>query len=173
MQRIIGKISFGFSIFLLFHSYNSFEVFAQAHDARALKGLRGIYVVVDKIPSEFQKKIGEEQIKKDIELKLRTAGIKVVSESEGIKCDDIGVLSLNLNILEGSRLVAGLIIFGIRVEVWQYAIILPVQQKMTATTWLKSWVGAVGSSNIFKIRDKIREELDFFITDYLSVNPRQ
>ena len=75
MQRIIGKISFGFSIFLLFHSYNSFEVFAQAHDARALKGLRGIYVVVDKIPSEFQKKIGEEQIKKDIELKLRTAGV--------------------------------------------------------------------------------------------------
>lgn len=172
MKSILGKTVLSSFIFLLFFSYNSFDAFAQSPRARALEGLTEIWVVVENILPDFKEDLDTDQIKNDIELKLRMAGIKAGSLSElkeGIKS---GMLLINLTLMGGSRTASGLIFFNIRLELFQDAIISSNQQKMAVTTWKRSKLGTVGRSNISILRNIIKDELDFFINDYLSINPK-
>ena len=61
-------------------------------ERRSLKGIKGIFVFVEKLPNEVEKAgLRKDQINTDVELKLRMEGIKVVSEQELFSLPEIHV----------------------------------------------------------------------------------
>jgi hypothetical protein len=168
MKKIIRKIGIVLFFFLFFFSFSNLEVIGQVFNADDLKGLKGVYVGIGKFPPDLAKYLDEAQIKKDIESKLRTAEIDVVSESEASR-GDIGILYFYLLY----RIQSGTIYYDIKLQFLQKAIIFPSEQKSNATTWNKSGMGSVSTKNTNILRNSIKGALDSFIKDYLSVNPKQ
>jgi hypothetical protein len=135
---------------------------AVAATVTSLRGLESFDVVVEEIPDLSGL---EEQIKTDVELKLRLAGIKV---------DDGQIepyLYVNVNAIEIER-------------DFVFSISLGLVQEVTtdrfwsglATTWDRGTVGFNFGSTRAEVKTSLRESVkdlvDQFLNDYLTANPR-
>ncbi len=136
----------------------------------SLQGLTGVYVLVDKPhPDAEQDGLSSSQIQTDVELRLRTAGIKVLTMEEMLKAPGMPTLYVYVSTLK-------------RQESYSYSVEVILQQNVRldrdptglfiAPTWKIGAVGAVGAANINQIRNGVRDELDRFINAYFSVNPK-
>ncbi len=146
---------------------------ANKEEIESLRDLIGVYVAVEKLDTEIKGELpfDENQIKTDIELKLRMAGIKVFSKEDSGKTPRDPRLYVNLNALlvpEIDTIYYALNIFLERtVYLERYS-----KRHPSAMTWWSGSVGAVGKQWASKIRDSINDKIDRFIDDYLSVNPK-
>ena len=146
---------------------------ADKSEIESLRGLTGVFVAVEKLDKEIKGQLpfDEDQIRVDVELKLRIAGIKVLSEEERLKSLGNSYLYVNLN----AYLIP-------EIDTICYALNIFLQQTVylerhlkghpSAMTWWNGSVGAVGKNWASKIRDSIKDKIDRFINDYLSVNPK-
>jgi len=135
-----------------------------------LKGLLGVAVLVEDL-SEGAKRAGFDRstFQTDAELKLRMAGIKVLSEEE--RSLAAGLASLYVNVHPLAREPG---------EVAPYSIELALQQLVllrrdasvvtTATTWS---VASTGQGRVQDVRDGLKNHVDKFINAWLSVNPKE
>jgi len=141
-----------------------------------LKGIKGIYVVIENIkPEAIELGITRELLKTEVEPKLRLAGLIIHSREEYLKdSTTVQQLYVNLNIL---RIIFGDIIiypFNIRIALSETVYIERDFTRSTAIRWNEASVGATTKENSLKlIREQLKILLDKFLNDYLAVNPKK
>lgn len=148
---------------------NSLAYSATDDEIESLRGLKGFYVQALELSANLEG-IGltRERIQTDVELKLRLAGVKVVSKEEWLKM--AGFPSLYIIVSAAGAETFGVIV---RLELKQVATLQRNPKiEIFPVTWSK-WIIGVGSKNhVTTIRDQVKNLTDFFINDYLSVNPK-
>ncbi|MBE0536908.1 MAG: hypothetical protein IH624_14685 [Phycisphaerae bacterium] len=143
------------------------------YDVRSLVGVQGIFVLVEYL-DEDSKAVGltEDQLKTDIELKLRLAGIKVNSSEDRRFSDDSFTIYVNITSIRRDLL----LVYSASVQLRQdvYLARKPNRYCERATTWQKSCIGTVGESKATTvIRDAVKDRTDMFVNDYLTANPKK
>jgi len=132
-----------------------------------LRGLSGMYVTVEDLRADAERDgLRRSAIQTDVELRLRTHRIKVITREEAIATPSFQ----NLYILVNTGKVG---------DIYTYSINMSVIQLVTLwngnTTFAPTWktigrIGMVGSSNLPTLREEVRDLVDQFINDYLAVN---
>ena len=168
-EKIKIKCKLLIVLFLLIPS----SVYAQTDDeVESLRGLKGVYVLIDSLHPDIEADgLRENQIHTDVELKLRLAGIKVLNEVEYLMEKGKPYLYIRFN---SFRHESGLHIINIGVGLNQ-SVYLERDLNIKvygAVTWDLYYTGTVGAKNVNQIRDIIKDLVDEFINDYLSVNPK-
>lgn len=147
---------------------------AMASDSKAdrdtLRGIKTIQVVVLDISADAIKDgLTVQQIRTDVELRLRKAGVVVV--------DDLPKSNRHLTIMaacvkrayEGTSVYA----YDVTVSFDQPAITVSNNVLAVLSTWSVGSVGLAGSSNMSRfVRETIGNFVDEYINAYLSVNPK-
>ena len=143
-------------------------------------GLKAVAVFVENIDQEAIKDgLNKEQIKTDVELRIREAGIKVVSVE---KCLTLLPTSSYLYVIVSTvKFFSGLeYVYGTSVQLKQQVVIerkkteIPSKAYLWATTWEKSdGVGITPVEDLVRnVREHLNEKVDDFINDYLAENPK-
>jgi len=139
-----------------------------------LAGLQGMYVVVEDFDLDAKEAgLTEEKIRADVELKLRLAGIKVLSVEEGLATKSKAFLYVDVTTVKEKlhQEYAGSVEVSLRERVY---LARDPETITLAATWDKIGIG-LGSSDIAKrkIRESIKDLVDEFINDYLAANPKE
>lgn len=140
----------------------------------SLKGLKGVYVLVESLQAEAERSgLNQTSIQTDVELKLRQAGITVLTEAEGHAAPGGPTLYINVN-TQSSRS-GSLYAFSIDVELKQDVLLDrdPSIRLPGVATWSMGGVGIVSRDSFREIRNDIKDDVDQFINAYLSVNPKK
>lgn len=132
---------------------------------KSLKGLHGIYVVVEDLGPEMKGKLTRRQVQEAVESRLKVAGIRIFREKEAAK--SIGEPYLYVNI---AALPIGPKRFACRmdVELHQLVILAHNSSQGHAITWDS---GIITIGNVAEILDYLDEIIWDFIYDFLAVNP--
>ena len=150
-----------------------FSSLAQAQTYKeTLKGLKGVNVYVVDLKPDIEKDVlRRSSIQTDVEIKLRIAGIKVLTRIESLKEPGDPLLCVNVNSFKTD---VGLYAYSISVELNQY-VILERDKNIwcRAVTWHSAVIGIVGGDNVNRLRDIIKDQVDHFINDYLEMNPKE
>jgi hypothetical protein len=160
-----------FLTFLIFCS-NAYPV----DEADSLRGLRGVVVLIWDLPSEIGREglLTKDQIQTDVELKLRTAGIRVLSLKEPtITGNPVFCVYVDVKYADiaGTGKSVGFA-FNIHCSLRQNVYL---ERDPTIKNWATTWergASGIGSKNFGIIRNEIKDEVDIFINDFLSVNPK-
>ncbi len=139
----------------------------------SLAGLTGVYVVVEDIEPDAERDgLAQSTLRTDVELKLRQAGMRVLSKDEWLAATGFPNLYLNVNTLKD------------RMGTYAFCIDLVLKQEVRLTrnpaitfrgiTWEAAGVvGTVGPENLHRVRDHVRDRVDKFINAYLAANPKK
>ena len=133
-----------------------------------LKGLRDVHVVVEEF-TDHEKAAGFDKrtLQTDVELKLRLAGIKVLTKAEWRDAQEGSYLYLNVNALHKKpddwSAFTVLLRFTQLVRLERNGVLL------TAPTWS---TGKVSYGDVSFARDIAKDLADKFINAWLSVNPK-
>ena len=138
-----------------------------------LRGLKGVQVVVEELRPEIERAgLKKQQLQTDVELRLRKAGIRVLTRKERLKTPGTPLLYLNVNALTAVDNKA--VVFGISVELNQEVrLVRDPKIIVDATTWSTDSVGIADVNNIRDIRRRVGDRVDVFINAYLAMNPKK
>ena len=146
---------------------------AYVDDKDSLQGLKGVDVLVEFLEPDIEKDgLNRSSIKTDVELKLRMAGIKVLTREEKFKEPGMPYLYVNVNAVKREN------------EFYVYYIIVELKQGVSlmrdpkifnlATTWeANGIIGIVYVNDVNSLRDTVKDRVDKFINDYLEMNPKE
>ena len=131
----------------------------------SLKGMHGIYVVVEDLGSELKGVLNRGELRKRVETQLRSAGIRLVRELEAAKLPGEPYLYVNLAALPLSPRR-----YACRIDLEIHQLVALVHDSATghAITWEQGVVTAGGIKTIFNNVDELVFD---FICDYLAMNP--
>ena len=132
-----------------------------------LKGISAVYVVVEDLPSNAATLgLSRDTIQTDVELKLRLAGMAVLTEEEGIK--PLGAAHIYVNVNFTDPAVAA----SIKVALDQNALLERNGEfAIAVTTWDTNYV--IANPTAQGIRNVIKDGVDQFLNAWLSVNPKK
>ena len=172
--------------------------FKDTHESReTLRGVTPLYVVIEGITPELEKNgLNADQLKNDVKIQLREAGINVINTFDERKSSNFSPAGLyvRMNALKSDMLKSGFDIdyyaISISVELIQRCLPLTheslsrVSQKdidssyvsshsSLACTWSTSNIYLAGEERLINIRDCIQELVDHFVDAYLSINLKQ
>jgi hypothetical protein len=134
---------------------------------KSLKGIDAVEVLVEDLP-DGAKVLGltRESIQTDVELKLRLAGMRVVSQQEDLKLPGMPDVHVMVAVTQD-----GTASF-ISVELRQNAMLARSGEiAFNVTTWDSMWIGSNMTAQ--SIREKIKDKVDEFLNAWLSVNPKK
>jgi hypothetical protein len=137
---------------------------------KSLKGLTGVYVRISPAPDAAQIGLSEVQVQADVELRLRTAGIKVLTQEQWFTTPGMPALWVSL----GTAKKQGLYSFALNINLQQMVSLnRDPQISVLATTWTNSTrVGILAATSLIQVRSLIEDDVDKFINTWLSVNPK-
>jgi hypothetical protein len=148
--------------------------------ARAtLRGLPGVRVYISPLSSDIERAgLSLQQLQTDVELRIRQAGIPVLTEEE--RRVTLAQPWLNVQLIFVPHPITVPIanvavmqyIFSIHIEVRRRASFPPDFSSADVATWSTSFAGFVGEKALEGFRNYVRDIVDQFINAYLSVNPR-
>lgn len=141
-------------------------------EQETLRELSGVAVVIEPLKPEIEQQgFHRDQLQRDVELSLRQAGIKVLTEEERLKAAGHPYLYVNVNV--HPRGLQGVHAVGIHVSLEQEVIL---RRKPTiainTTTWKTGGVSAATAKGLLGIRRHVSDYVQEFIRDYLAVNPK-
>jgi hypothetical protein len=137
-------------------------------DRETLRGITAVHVVVDINTEIMEKGLSKTQVRTDVELRLRLAGIRVLtSEEYYVDTTHAGMLSVGIG--GGTRETSPYYIYSISVELWQPALLVRNGSWVMALTYIESFDGFTNKRST--IRNVTKDAIDLFINDFLSVNP--
>ena len=143
--------------------------------AATLRGLTGVDVVVEGVPTEpdvEEAGLGSSAVQEDIESQLREGSIRVLSDEEWQAAPGRPWLFVRVQMLrpQAAR------------RAFVYVISLDLMQQVglardpgidaVGMTWRTGEIGTVSAINVSRVRDSLRAHVDTFINAYLAVNPR-
>lgn len=138
-------------------------------DRATLKGINGFMILVENIDPDTERDgLTELQIQNDAELKLRMAGIKVLTDMERLETKAQAYVYIRANILKLDR---GSYVYNVDVSVEQPAFLKKDQSFATVSTWSKGNIGI--TPDLEDIRSEIKNRVDNFLNAWLSVNPKE
>jgi hypothetical protein len=136
-----------------------------------LVGLNGLCVMVSPIDTGGSRSgLTQEQIKTDIELKLRKAGIRVLTIKESMVTK--GVPSLVAEVTAHQIESTGLAVYLVTVDLLEN-VTLVRGPFASAITWHGQLMGSIGAKNTREIGKELVYLVDNFINDYLAANPKK
>lgn len=137
----------------------------------ALRGLSGIYVLVEYMtPVAEEAGLTRSSIQTYVELRLRAAGIEVLTKEESLATLWSPYLYVNAHAEKHDE-----------VYVFQYSVEFKDRVylrraptvEVTAVTWeTPSYIGAASRSRLRESKDYLGELIDRFINSYLAANPK-
>ena len=137
-----------------------------------LQGLLGIHVAIEELTPEVESAgLTTRQLQTDVELRLRLAGIRVLTREERDSVVGKPWLYVHVNVLLNQLL--GLTVYHISVELYQ-SVSLDTDAVASggAATWGIATTGTHALSDLSRVHHKVRDLVDEFINAYLSANPR-
>jgi hypothetical protein len=140
---------------------------AQDPGVMSLKGIDAVDVLIENL-SDGSKALGltKQAIQNDVELKLRLAGIRVVTQQESLKLPGSPFLHIMVTTSPDRRAVS------IGVELGQDAWLARSGELVTVMSWQTG--GVVSNPGVAQaIRDLIKDYVDEFLNAWLSVNPKK
>lgn len=136
-------------------------------DRETLKNLKGVHVHVQDLNQDIELAgLSKDQIRTDVELKLRLAGIKVLTLVEHYEGKGAPYLHIYL---DSHKTEKGEFVYSLSFGIIQEVRLVRNNTITDAITWS---ISGVGYNNIEGIRAHIKDRADKFINDYLSVNPK-
>jgi hypothetical protein len=137
-----------------------------------LVGLPGVYVLVETVADEAQRDgLDTLQVRTDVEVKLRQAGIRVLSKEEWLSTAGAPYLYVNIQTAKNNlRLYAVSVSIDLRQDVT--LVREPSLRRLVATWSTPGVLGTVGSHKLATVRDDVRDLVDQFINAYLAANPK-
>ena len=138
------------------------DSFVLAQDNRdTLRGLQGFPVIVARLEPEIEKEgLTKEELQTDTELKLKMAGIKVLSLQEAIQVKGSPYFYLNVRV---DKLKSGCYAFNISTEIIEEA------YPLWETTWTQ--LELLGfSCSLCDVRQSAQDMVDEFINEYRAAN---
>jgi hypothetical protein len=139
-----------------------------AGQREALTGLKGVGVEVTPLRPEAERLgLTTGQIKTDVELRLRKAGVRVLTADEVNETTGHPILFITVT----PSISSGLCAYMINVQLGEVAS-LARGNAVYATTWLTNGVGTFWTQDMRKIRGYVGDCIDEFINDYLAANPK-
>jgi hypothetical protein len=135
----------------------------------SLKGLKGAWVEIGPLdmPPAVASRIGlnRETIQTDVELKLRQAGMRVLTEAESDSAP--GRPRLLVSVAASNDALA----VGMSVTLFQDVRLVrdSTISVVESATWEREGIGSL--PNAQKVRQGIKDLIDGFLNDWLSVNP--
>jgi hypothetical protein len=146
---------------------------AKADAVESLRGLESVFVIVEKLsPDVEQDGLHQDQIRTDVELRLRTAGIRVPKRAESLATPGNPYLLVNITTLKYGRVYAAF------VEIQLHQTVALDRAKDIVVIGAGTWGSAalkIDDARFVseRIRQSVGDKVDEFINDYLSVNPRK
>lgn len=138
----------------------------------ALRGLGGVYVMSENPLEEdaIRGGLSQDAIRTEVELKLRQAGIRVLSREEWEQAPGKPYLQVWPKVLKGG--VLGGYIYHITVEFKQHvSLVRSPSIQVFGATWSVEHMGY--TPDLKDIRERMNDRIDKFIDAYLSVNPKK
>lgn len=140
---------------------------------RTMSGLKGVSIVVEELQPnivKYAQKVGltREQIQKDVEIKLKSTGIKVFAMNEWLSAPGRPMLYINVNTHEFEKY---LYAYDIKLE-FQQVVFLEANPsiKTIAITWSTNMTGIANIGTLNSIRNNVGKMTDIFIEAYRSAN---
>jgi S1-C subfamily serine protease len=133
---------------------------------RSLRGLSGVGVLVEMIsPDAEAAGLTRDKVQTDAELRLRAAGLKVLTKEERYATAGGPYLYVNVNAYSQG----GLITYAVGVSLRATAFL---EHNGVAAFNAQVWdTGSVGRSDAEGVRRSVRDAVDSFCNDYLKANP--
>jgi hypothetical protein len=162
-----------------------------------LRGVTPIYVIIEGItPALKRNGVSANQLKKDVESQLKKAGIQVIANVKGKGSTESypAGLYVRMNTLQSDILKSEFNIdfYAITISVDLIQRCLPLTHKSLsrtpekqidashrsshsalACTWSTSNIYLAGEERLVDIRDCVKDLVGYFISAYLSVNPKR
>ena len=142
-----------------------------------LAGLKGVSVYVERIKDEVQRDgLEEGQILTDVEVRLRQAGVPVLTKQQSFDSAGSSILDIDVHAVKATAEgVAGFYAYHVHIELSQEVrLVRKSSLKVHATTWSAgSTVGVVAADRLRSGRDIVRDQTDQFINAYLAANPKR
>ena len=148
--------------------------FAFTADKRdTLRGLREVSVLVEYLPDDVEREgLSLEHLKRDIEVRLRQAGLRVLTISEIANSPGAPYLYVAVYPLTGPSLNFNAYAIGLTLKQ-----LVQLSRNPTTEFFATTWEGPASPSSlsapsVFDIRTRISDAVGRFIIDYQAVNPR-
>jgi hypothetical protein len=168
--RALGFLMMSLWIFIAFPLYALNSEMNRA----TLQGLRGVRVLVEDLAPEVEREgLLTDQLQKSVEGRLRSAGIRVLTQEEAVKAPGEPYLYININInfAKGEEEVCS---YSIDVALIQNVTLVRIpKQTSYAVTWSTGGVGLIGKKSLSELKGSVEEILDIFVKAFLSVNPKK
>jgi hypothetical protein len=137
----------------------------------SLVGLSRVSVVVTTTPEAQQDGLTSEDVKTEVEARLRTAGIKVIQKAEW--AIDDGILSITISALPIEKLPLYACSFTVDLK----QTVVPLRDRntrMMGATWQAGGIAAFGRPKFKEaVKRNAIEFVESFISDYKAANPQK
>lgn len=142
-------------------------------ERESLAGLAGVYVIVEAMGAAVEREgLSRSTLQTDVEVKLRQAGIRVLTETEWVVAPGAPYLYLRVATVRAGEL--SLYAVAILLHFHQDVLLARTPTRaLSAPTWRTAWVGAVGTKEFSWVRENVRDKVDEFINAYLAANPKR
>lgn len=141
------------------------------YERATLRGLQGVSVLVEGMDTDAQRiGLSPGQVQTDVELRLRQAGIPVLTQKEWLEAPGVPFLYVHVPVLLLSEGLAA--VYHIAVELHQVASLETVAYRTAVSTWSAEGLGSVDNLHFDSVRQHILRQVDRFINAYLSVHLR-
>ncbi len=133
-------------------------------------GITSVGVFIELHPELTEDGLAEEQIRNDVENRLRRVDIKVLPAKESLI---LHLPTLVISIGSVKEKSTGIYAISIRITLEQDVIAVGNMLNVMATTWsAPGATGLVKPKNLRKVRDQIENQVDHFINDHLEMNAK-
>ena len=169
LNRAIGVFLF-LASFILGSTVYAF--FGEEQTRTTLGGIDAMMVSFDQLDPRIEKAgLTLDQIKNDVELRLRAAGIKLQNSYSWGMDERKPLLVVRISIITNED--PQFYIYNIDVKFMQYAVLVKAEDglKHHVTTWSTLAFGF--APELTDIRKSVKDQIDIFINAWVSVNPKE
>ena len=179
MKRDLGIFRFTFQAVAVFALWAGFVLPACAFDAESsretLKGLNGFYIVIEELNPNIAKyanvqkdRITTQILRKQVESRLRAAGIPILSWEEMMKAPERPMLYVSVNTHEYEKFWYA---YNILVEVRQLVTLAGQPARtISGATWSLNMTGVMNIGQLRTLYDNLGRLLSGFVEAYKKVN---